>query len=95
VIEHGILLYSGLLTVRERYTSYTQDIFRQASLTETESVVWPATAAFKIKKSFVQNRSLCPFLFPNPPSLIMSDRLTRIAIVSSDKCKPKKCRQEW
>jgi hypothetical protein len=24
----------------------------------------------------------------------MSDKLTRIAIVSSDKCKPKKCRQE-
>uniref|UniRef100_A0A0V0H1M5 Putative ovule protein n=1 Tax=Solanum chacoense TaxID=4108 RepID=A0A0V0H1M5_SOLCH len=24
----------------------------------------------------------------------MSDRLTRIAIVSADKCKPKKCRQE-
>lgn len=24
----------------------------------------------------------------------MSDRLTRIAIVSDDKCKPKKCRQE-
>lgn len=24
----------------------------------------------------------------------MSDRLTRIAIVSSDRCKPKKCRQE-
>jgi len=24
----------------------------------------------------------------------MADRLTRIAIVSSDRCKPKKCRQE-
>jgi ATP-binding cassette subfamily E protein 1 len=24
----------------------------------------------------------------------MADRLTRIAIVSEDKCKPKKCRQE-
>lgn len=24
----------------------------------------------------------------------MSDKLTRIAIVSTDKCKPKKCRQE-
>jgi ATP-binding cassette subfamily E protein 1 len=24
----------------------------------------------------------------------MSDKLTRIAIVSSDKCKPKKCKQE-
>ncbi|KAI9362398.1 Fer4-like domain in RNase L inhibitor, RLI-domain-containing protein [Pilaira anomala] len=24
----------------------------------------------------------------------MSDKLTRIAIVSADKCKPKKCRQE-
>jgi len=24
----------------------------------------------------------------------MADKLTRIAIVSTDKCKPKKCRQE-
>jgi ATP-binding cassette, sub-family E, member 1 len=24
----------------------------------------------------------------------MADRLTRVAIVSEDKCKPKKCRQE-
>ncbi|KAF1778655.1 P-loop containing nucleoside triphosphate hydrolase [Phytophthora cactorum] len=28
------------------------------------------------------------------PSAKMSDKLTRIAIVSTDKCKPKKCRQE-
>ncbi len=27
-------------------------------------------------------------------SIEMSDKLTRIAIVSTDKCKPKKCRQE-
>jgi hypothetical protein len=26
--------------------------------------------------------------------IFMDDRLTRIAIVSSDKCKPKKCKQE-
>jgi len=37
------------------------------------------------------------FHHPLPPSrrlAIMSDQLTRIAIISSDKCKPKKCRQE-
>lgn len=33
-------------------------------------------------------------LHPHPHSSIMSDDLTRIAIVNSDKCKPKKCRQE-
>jgi len=28
------------------------------------------------------------------PAVTMADKLIRIAIVSSDKCKPKKCKQE-
>jgi hypothetical protein len=45
-----------------------------------------------------KKKKFCKTVFnplPHPPSSKMSDRLTRIAIVSSDKCKPKKCRQEW
>lgn len=46
------------------------------------------TAINSVKVIFV------PFFHFFEHFLAMSDKLTRIALVSSDKCKPKKCRQE-
>ncbi|KAL1817325.1 hypothetical protein ACET3Z_019899 [Daucus carota] len=74
---------------RTRYQSHILD-FNQMSEFMNQKCSVPG----KIPSSWFNSM----FGFETSPSnqtpLKMSDRLTRIAIVSSDRCKPKKCRQE-
>jgi len=53
------------------------------SLDPVASLVWSVVR--EISRSFSS---------PLPPTNMSDDKLTRVAIINADKCKPKKCKQE-